>query len=358
MSSHSFNRRWAALTAAVALITQIGLVYVLGEPESILGFEGGGALGLPEGVVALGADGPSRAIVYGGGGGSASSAQDVAPPSKPRIALAEVTTVLNATTPGNASAVAIGGRGGYLSAVAPVSISGTAIPRGRVYAEADVVDSMGNRVMSVWAGYMVASSGTKMVPAGQTSVPGIWIDPSWSLVVVATQTGRGAGMRVGFQCVVTDDSPAGSFIFSEPPISGAGERVNVTLPAPGAGAEYASLTVPACVAWMPISFGGTLNTSVAVANRLPTVILRVAGTMDAAGASAPAFVTASLTSRQRWAKGNSLASPAGADTRPTTSLPDVVLPAAGSVIFFTTALDAADTWSAGIFSLQEWAVPA
>lgn len=190
------------------------------------------------------------------------------PQPSPRMVTPEVTTVLNATTPGNATQLNPAGSGaGVLEVISPLSLAGTAIPRGRIYAQAWVVDSLGNRLFTVWSGYLVTAGGT---PAGPASVPGIPIDPSWSIIAVATQTGQGAATRVGFAALISPGSSAraGSpgYVHSEDPGSGIGEIrvVNTTQPAAGANSTE---TVPAKCRWRCGVWRASLVTDANVANR-------------------------------------------------------------------------------------------
>lgn len=280
------------------------------------------------------------------------------PQPAPRMVTPEVTTVLNATTPGNATPLLpTGVGGGVLEVISPLSLDGTAIPRGRMYAQAWVVDSLGNRLFTVWSGYLATAGST---PAGPASVPGIPLDPSWSIIAVVTQTGQGAATRIGFAAFISPGGVArGSpgYIHSEPPGEGTGEPRSFTLTTPAAGANFATETVPAKTRWKLVGYRFTLVASVAAANRSPRLTYND-GSNDFMVGVSDYLVTASQTMvfvggigvpHQRTGLANGLIQHI--------PLPDVTLEPASELRQIVQDLQAADQLSSGVMKIEEWAIP-
>jgi len=112
-------------------------------------------------------------------------------------------------------------------------------------------------------------------------------------------------------------------------------------PAPAAGADW-SVTVPAGKVWRLVSVQATLTTAVAVANRSPRLIV---GDGDATFLTIPpvAVQAASLAGVFDWLEHGSAYTTAPDQVL---SLPALVLEAGWTVGTSTTAIQAADQWSA------------
>jgi hypothetical protein len=288
-----------------------------------------------------------------GAGAAAASSAPLLPRQMPTP---EVTTVLNAMRIGVASSIT--NTPGWLVAVAPLSLDGTAIRRGRIYAEAWAVDGSGNRVLCLWCGYLSCGADARAVPAGAVSTPGLLWDPAWNVIVVATHASQGAPTRVGFQCVIDPNGPPPGLgsIHHEDPGTGPGEMIAADLAGPAAGADCAVQTVPACVTRRLVSIDSSMVTGAAAASRVLIVRFKDPTAILVARACQSVPVTASQSLPGCWYVGAGLGGSAGlAQTCP---LPGHQMPAGSTWQLTCLNIQAADQFGSFRAGAEEWAVPA
>src|SRR5207247_5345398 len=149
------------------------------------------------------------------------------------------------------------------------------VPHGRFYAALFLQDSRGNEIGALWAGYI-----TNVVPV---SVPALLIGEGMIVVARVGQSNSGVATRIVFDVDLVQKEPAGAgSIFFEPMYSGPGDRRNVALGDPAAGADYAQQTVFSAGGpgkWTAIGFTGQVVAAATVVTRVPRVEIR-----DLAGA--------------------------------------------------------------------------
>lgn len=145
-------------------------------------------------------------------------------------------------------------------------------------------------------------------------------------------------------------------VFPSSPIAsaldGSGAVRSIAGTTPGAGADI-SETVPTGARWELLSFQATLVTSVAAANRVPqltlddgaTVYFRLGGALNQA---------ASLTQRRTWFPGAPAPFLDNANSVPYPIPINLRLGAGHRIRTLTTAIDAADQWSAVQYLVREW----
>lgn len=263
---------------------------------------------------------------------------------------AEVESALNATTQGRVEPIETAG---FLDTVSPMSFRSTAVPRGRMYAEAWVVDKAGEPILCVWRGYLATSGGQV---AGPSSTPGMWVEKGWGIRTVVTQTGRGAATLVGFRCLVGSEADnVSGFIHAEEPGSGAGELVRVSITSPAAGADFGAQTAPDKVRWRLRGFTGRLAADATVSDRIFHVIVDN-GASDIVSATIGAPLTASTTTVVTGAAESGLMTTRR--NRTSFPLPLVTMLPTWRVRFSTEGMAAADQWDSGALHAEEWAVPA
>lgn len=263
----------------------------------------------------------------------------------------QLATSLNATTTATSSDGSLILRPGILDSVTPMSFAGTAIPRGRMYAECQVLDAAGNIVGVVWRGYLQTTGGTV---AGVSSSPGMVVEVGWRLRGVVTQTGQGAITQVGFLGRVTSVLREGGYIHSEAPGSGEGELRNIAVAAPAAGGQPSVQTVGAKCRVRLATVFATFTANATVANRrIRLAFDDGANNLDAAWHAAN--VAASEAVDATWFIGAANVGIAGAFAQ--TPLPEKYLDAGMRFQLFAQNIQAGDQWSASRYVAEEWAVP-
>jgi hypothetical protein len=147
-------------------------------------------------------------------------------------------------------------------------------------------------------------------------------------------------MGVRVQALNPRDTPLGV---------GFGAIITVALPQPAAGADYATVTVPANRIWKPTAFFGTLTAAIAVSTRYFTVNID--------DGVAPSFFqapfagqTASTTQGYGIIEGGALVVAEYLAT-----WPGGYLKPGDRFIFATAGIQAADQWSAGKMRVAVWA---
>lgn len=269
----------------------------------------------------------------------------------PQYVTSQVTTALNETKRASQSDGSLILSAGILDAVTPMSFASTAIPRGRMYAQCEVLDAAGNVVAVVWRGYLQTSGGAV---AGVSSSPGMVVEQGWKLRAAVTQTGQGAATSVGFVGRVTSVLREGGFIHDEEPGSGHGEVRVVAQTNPAAGAEFANQTVPVKCRWRVRGQAFQLVTDANVATRVPTLAVMDASSQVVArtfgsGQAASLSYLHSLSAQ--------VGAAALAGTLAQGPLPDIHMPEGFILRFYCLNIQAGDQLSSGRIGVEEWAVP-
>lgn len=278
----------------------------------------------------------------------------------PQTIAPDVLTALNATTAGTAQSPPHG----ILESVTPVSLNGTAIPRGRMYAQLVLrVRGTSAIIACLWRGYLVTEGGSTATAAGPSSVPGTFVYPGLELVTIVTQTGQGAAnTRVGFVCQVNPSeatSDASGYIHTEEPGSGDGEVVIVTIADPAAGSSPNQQTIGAKESVRLNQVRMTMVPSGAAADRMPRVLVLTAASVELAvfptesvGASTSAFFS--------WMRGQQVTKASSTSTNNNWrmgSLYDGKLTATMIWKINVVGIQAADQCSLTAAVLEVWAVP-
>lgn len=271
----------------------------------------------------------------------------------PQYVTSQVLSALNDTkraTLGDGSLIL---KAGILDSVTPMSFAGTAIPRGRIYAECQVLDASGNVVAVVWTDYLQTTGGTV---AGTSSSPGMVVEAGWKLRAVVTQTGQGAPVSVGFNGRVTSILREGGYIHSVAPGTGPGEVRTLDLANPAAGADHDTVTVGAKTLLRLNTFRGLFVTDATVANRAFRAILS-----DSSGNQYGRFfaIVGQAAGETRTYVGwvNAPAYASAVDGQIIVPLPDIKMPAGHTIDFDTNNIVAGDNWAQGFGLVEEWAVP-
>jgi hypothetical protein len=132
---------------------------------------------------------------------------------------------------------------------------------------------------------------------------------------------------------------------------GAGGLHSQVITTPGAGADF-TFTIPALTRMRIISLSATLATAVAVASRFAELVIDD-GVNVVAEIAAPAAQAASLTDDYTWA--DSIPEFTAIDAVVMAPLPSqLILPVGFRIRSETTAIQAADQWSAITMLVQEW----
>jgi len=152
--------------------------------------------------------------------------------------------------------------------------------------------------------------------------------------------------------VTTKQPLAFPSLLSQSSLDGSGALRSIAGATPAAGAEI-SETVPVGARWELLVFKATLTTSAAAANRLPALTIDD-GTTEYYRDQFATNEVASTTYRNIWAAGLGLNSGLNTLTQ-RGALPVGLRLAAGYRIrTVTTAIDAADQWSAVQYLVREW----
>jgi len=240
------------------------------------------------------------------------------------------------------------GQEGYLTLVQPLR-QGNVVDHGEVYLRVIVEDAAGQEVGVVWAGYY----GNAFNPA---SIPNLRVFPG-DRVFAFLANGSRVQITVNVLCrVESEPSPAGTFIFWEAPGTGPGVRRTVSLGDPVAGANYATVTVPAQVVWKIRAFYGSLQCDATVANRYPFQQWRNA---TPSVISEPGGVQAQVAGQlMTWSAGKEFANTGVGAVRAWFPI-DSELPLGPgySIVFGTTNLTAGDNWGPGFLEIEEWTLP-
>lgn len=231
-------------------------------------------------------------------------------------------------------------------------------------------------------GRMLAFGATRPTPFTQTLVPAT--DRTVSSVVF----GIGDGWLLDVQAIVSAGSPqvgqcfarlsvvhgqastatemfslAADYVTAKQPVSypgsglldatdSAGALRSIAGATPAAGAEILE-TVPTGARWELLAFHATFVTAVAVANRVPqlviddgvTTLFRVGAALNQA---------ASLTYRRSWYQGAPAPYLDNANSVPMPLPTNIRLPAGARISTLTAAIAAADQWSAVQYLVREW----
>lgn len=138
------------------------------------------------------------------------------------------------------------------------------------------------------------------------------------------------------------------------PRDGKGFIKSVSLPAPAAGADYATVTVPTNARWVLRAFQGKLTTSGVVANRSFAILFKDASS-NILGGSVANNQIASLVGDYVAANGNgngvNTVANNGWGMMPLSPIP---LPSGYQVSFATNNKDTGDQWAAGFLQVEEW----
>jgi hypothetical protein len=135
-------------------------------------------------------------------------------------------------------------------------------------------------------------------------------------------------------------------------LDGAGALRAIVGTVPGAGAEI-SETVPTAARWELLTFAAQLTTAVAVANRVPVLVIDD-GTNNEFLWPAQGNETASLAWQNHWAQGSPSAFTLGALTSNGPLPTNNRLGAGFRIRTSTVALQGADQWSSPKYLVREW----
>lgn len=122
---------------------------------------------------------------------------------------------------------------------------------------------------------------------------------------------------------------------------------------PAAGADPATLTVPAGKKRLYVGFSATLVTAAFAGNRFPRLEIKVDGTNISGIYTANVAHTISVTATYTWCPGVPNSTTLGGYMMSGIAVPGIEVPAGGTVAIVTSAINGADDWSALTYSYKE-----
>lgn len=285
------------------------------------------------------------------------------PPKLLQQIVSSVAAVANTTV--NTPTILIA-RSGWLTLVWPNLIGSSTPPHGRYYGSVELnrvgtFESTANYAR-VWAGYICRSA--------VASCPQVYVEAGDVIYLnVSCGTNVQPGDVLNFQAEVHEEPTGGSFIFSEVPGAGPGERFALKGSNPGAGADFV-YQPPLFVIDLFHAFICSLTSDGTAGNRFMSIVQAGEQLLLEAAGIGPAQ-TLSLTYKYKAIRGFPLTD-AAADNQMIVRLATPLWPAlktysdaAGTHnynirtrMLGSSGFDAGDTITAIAMDIEEWAYPA
>jgi len=248
---------------------------------------------------------------------------------------------------------------GWIVEVQPVEAAGGGLrSNGRYYVIAMLLRGRTGATAELeailWADYITGGN--------TASFPNIEVTKEQSIFTLVFCGSNGAPaegpIQVKFTFTKVRPVGKGSIHFSKP-FEGRGDSRTISLGDPAAGAQYATITVPAFVKWKLRAGHGQLVTSAVVNTRQPAQSHDDGVNVYGGGAiSAGSGQSASETTDWFWGPnlpgGGPGATTPGRGTYPVT---DSDLRTVHRISFQTSLFDAGDNWGPGFLQVEEWAGP-